>query len=365
MPRKPFATIRDVARLAGVSPATVSGVLNQKSSVGSEIRQRVEQAMKALDYHADHMARSLKTGNAKVIGMVIPDLRNFFFAELMCGVEEVARAAGYSVLFCHANHDQRIEQENVAMLWAHRVAGAVVCSTDAYTAYDGRRFPIVFVDRLPVVGFRGQAVVVDNFGAAWEATQHLIGLGHTEIAIITGRPDLLAGLQRTEGFRKAMQEANLPIRDEYFRPGDYSIQSGYTRGLELLRLPNPPTAIFSCNNNMTLGLMRAMAECNVECPEHISVLSYDDFPWAAYFRPRLTAVAQPGVEMGRRAAAMLLATVASAKPREERSDEIVVLKAELRVRQSTGSPRQGPSLLLPDTIASTADAAPVFEEIHK
>ena len=215
MIRKPFATIRDVARLAGVSPATVSGVLNQKGNSRAEVRERIEQAMKALDYHADHMARSLKTGSNKVIGMVIPDLRNFF-AELMCGVEEVARAAGFSVLFSHANKDQQLERANLAMLSAHRVAGAVVCSTDAHTSYDGalRRFPIVFVDRLPVIGFRGQAVTVDNTAAAWEATRHLIGLGHTEIAIIAGRTDLLAGLQRIEGFRRGMQEASLAIRDE-------------------------------------------------------------------------------------------------------------------------------------------------------
>jgi LacI family transcriptional regulator len=341
MSRKPFATIRDVARLAGVSPATVSGVLNQKGNSRAEVRERIEQAMKALDYHADHMARSLKTGSNKVIGMVIPDLRNFFFAELMCGVEEVARAAGFSVLFSHANKDQQLERANLAMLSAHRVAGAVVCSTDAHTSYDGalRRFPIVFVDRLPVIGFRGQAVTVDNTAAAWEATRHLIGLGHTDIAIIAGRTDLLAGLQRIEGFRRGMQEACLAIRDEYFRQGDYSIESGYRRGLELLGLPEPPTAIFSCNNNMTLGLMQALAEYKVECPDEISVLSYDDFPWAAFFRPQLTAVAQPGLEMGRRAARMLLDTVAAGKGPEEYGQENVVLKAELRIRQSTGRPR--------------------------
>ncbi|MFN7933944.1 MAG: LacI family DNA-binding transcriptional regulator [Bryobacteraceae bacterium] len=322
-----------MARLAGVSTATVSAVINEKASVREEMRAHVRQAMRALDYHADHMARSLKTGSAKVIGMIVPDLRNHFFAELMCGVEEVARGAGYSVLFSHANKDQAREEENLAMLYAHRAAGVVVCSTDAHTAYEGalKRFPVVFVDRLPVAGFRGRAVTTDNVAAMKQATRHLIELGHTDIAIITGRLDLLAGLERIEGFRLAMQEAHLAVRDDYFRPGDYSIESGYRRGLELLGLSQPPTAIVSCNNNMTLGLMQAMSESKVHCPEEISVLSYDDFPWASYFRPRLTAVAQPGLEMGRRAAQMLL----------DGADEpeLIVLKAELRIRQSTGLPR--------------------------
>jgi LacI family transcriptional regulator len=222
------------------------------------------------------MARSLKTGLSKVIGMVIPDLKNPFFTDLMSGVEQVARHSGYSVIFSNSNKDQSLEKENLSMLYSHRVAGAVVCSTDGFTAYESlmrRRFPIVFVDRLPVAGFKGSAVTVDNAGAAWEATRHLIELGHENIAIIAGRSDLASGIERVEGFRRAMQEAHLPIRQAYFRPGDFSADSGYRCGLELLRLAEPPTAIFSCNNNMTLGLMQALAELNVECPEYVSVLS--------------------------------------------------------------------------------------------
>ena len=300
--------------------------------------------MKALDYHPDHLARSLKTGRSKVIGMIIPDLTNPFFVELMCGVEEKARGAGYSVIFSNSNENPAQEKENLAMLYSQRVGGVVLACSDGHAAYDrltARRFPIVFIDRLPVTGFSGNAVIVDNVGAAYEATRHLIGLGHVDIAIIAGRTDLSVGIKRIEGFRNAMQEAHLPIREAYFRQGDFGWESGRRCGMELLRLPQPPTAIFSCNNKMTLGLMRALTECRAQCPEYVSVLAFDDFPWTSHFAPQLTAVAQPSHEMGRRAVQLLLSAVDSKnEATEKQGGTVVVLKAELRVRQSTAPPRR-------------------------
>jgi DNA-binding LacI/PurR family transcriptional regulator len=182
--------------------------------------------------------------------------------------------------------------------------------------------------------------VVDNSGAAYEATRHLISLGHLDIAIIAPRTDLSNGVERIEGFRKAMQEARLPIRDAYFQRGDYSLESGYRCGMELLRMSEPPTAIFSCNNKMTLGLVQAISELGVPLPEHVSVLSFDDFPWASHFQPRLTAIAQPSHEMGRRAMQMLVSVIDPQRgPEPALSESVVVLKAELRIRESTAPPR--------------------------
>ncbi len=343
MPRETFgfATIRDVARLAGVSNATVSAVINGKDRVSPRMQRRVEEAMKALDYHPDHMARSLKTGRSKVVGMIIPDLTNPFFVELMCGVEETARNAGYSVIFSNSNENPAQERENLAMLYSQRVGGVVLACSDGHAAYDRltrRRFPIVFIDRLPVIGFSGRAVVIDNAGAAYEATKYLIELGHTEIAIIAPRTDLSNGIERIEGFRRAMQQAHLPIREAYFQRGDYSLESGYRCGLELLRMAEPPTAIFSCNNKMTLGLVQSISELGVRVPEQVSVLSFDDFPWTSHFQPRLTAISQPSHEMGRRATQMLLAAI-DPQMAEDLKESVVTLKAELHIRESTAAPR--------------------------
>ena len=194
--------------------------------------------MKALDYHPDHMARSLKTGRSKIVGLVIPDVTNPFFTEVMSGLESMARRRGYSVILSNSNEDPVQERENLGMLYSQRVAGVVLACTDAYAAHDrliSRRFPIVFIDRLPQAGFTGRAVVVDNAGAAYEGIRHLIELGHERIAVIAGRLDSSVGIDRVEGFRKAMQEANLLVSAAYFQQGDFSMESGYRCGLELLK----------------------------------------------------------------------------------------------------------------------------------
>ncbi|MGH9350640.1 MAG: LacI family DNA-binding transcriptional regulator, partial [Terriglobia bacterium] len=307
--------------------------MNGKGGVGPKLVQRVQQAMEALDYHPNHVARSLKVRQSQTIGMVIPDITNPFFTDVIRGVENEARSHGYSLILCDSNEDPALERTNLDTLFARRVDGVLLAPTDAQIVQDRltrRRFPVVFFDRISP-SFTGSAVVTDNLGAAFEATRHLIGLGHRRLAIITGRLALSNGLDRLEGFRKALQQAGLPLRDEYLRQGDFQLESGYRCGLELLRLAAPPTAIFCCNNQMTLGLMRALAELHVTCPGEVSVLGFDDFPWAANFSPRLTTVAQPSFEVWKQAMQMLLRRMEAVKegsPREE--EKVVVLQAELR-----------------------------------
>jgi LacI family transcriptional regulator, galactose operon repressor len=331
----------DVARLAGVSVATVSAVVNGKDGVSAERKRRVLEAMAALDYHPDHVARSLKVGRTHVIGMVVPDITNPFFTEVVQGLETEALQNGYSLILCNSGEDPQREQNQLSTLFSRRVDGVLLACTDSSSAYDSlirRRFPLVFIDRVPI-GFTGGAVVSDNVGGAYEATRHLIVLGHARIAIITGQLQLSNGIDRVEGFRKAMQEAHLPVREEYFYRGDFQIESGYRGGMELLRLGEPPTAILACNNKMTLGLMRAVSELRVPCPEQVSILGFDDFEWAANFSPRLTTVAQPTHEMGRQAMNMLLGKL---KPSDGHTETptgtLVVLKTELRIRESTAPP---------------------------
>jgi LacI family transcriptional regulator len=201
-----------------------------------------------------------------------------------------------------------------------------------------RRFPLVLFDRVPP-GFKGAAVVMDNFQAAYDATRHLIRLGHRRIAIIAGRLSISTGSDRLEGFRKAMREANLPLRDEYVKMGDFRLEAAYQCGLELLTLPNPPTAIFSSNNKMTLGLMRALGELHVACPERVAVVGFDDFDWAEMFRPSLTSVRQPAYAMGMRAMEVLLSRIQQTADGSKGDEEtILVLRGELRVRESSGPP---------------------------
>jgi LacI family transcriptional regulator len=335
-----LATIRDVAKLADVSLGTVSKVINGVDSVRPKLAERVAAAMQALDYHPNHVARSLKVRRTQTIGVLVSDVANPFFAGVMRGIEGEARIHGYAVIFSDSNEDPALEGTNLDTLFARRVDGALIIPTNAHTAQDHlarRRFPLVFIDRIPP-SFTGSAVVADNLGAAFEATRHFISLGHERIAIITGTLTLSNGLDRLEGFRKALQQAGLPLHDDYLQQGDFLRESGYRCGLRLLQLPLPPTAILCCSNQMTLGLMRAMRERCIPCPDRVSILGFDDFDWAENVNPRLTTVAQPMLEMGRQAMQMLLRRMKSINEGVNGEEEKVVLKTELRVRDSTAPP---------------------------
>jgi LacI family transcriptional regulator len=335
-------TIRDIARLAQVSTATVSYVINGKGRVSEPLKRRVLEAMTALDYHPDQVARSLKVRHTCVLGVVIPDVSNPFFAEVMRGIEDEARKFGYSVIFCNTNEDPELERKHLETLFARRVDGVLLSSNlvrPEELHHAKRRFPMVFFDRTPP-GFSGTAVVTDNFGASREAIGHLIELGHSRIAIISGSQDLSVANARLEGFRRALQEANLPLPNEFLKFGDFfKLENGYTHGCELMRLPSPPTAIFCCNNRLTLGLMRALCELGIPCPERVSVLAFDDFEWVASFRPHLTSVAQPTYLMGKLATEILIQRLRhDGNPDEKIEEKVVVLPNELRIRESTAPP---------------------------
>jgi LacI family transcriptional regulator len=334
-------TIRDVAALAKVSIATVSFVANGKGPVSEELRKRVLEAMEALDYHPNQVARSLKASQTHIIGMIVPQITNPFFGEVMRGVEDMARRSGYSVIFCNSNEDPELETTHLNTLFARRVDGVLISSSNS-RLMDGhllkRRFPLVFLDRIPP-NFAGTAVITDNFGASQEATRHLINLGHARIAIINGPRDLPICVERLRGLVQALQESGLSLPDDYLKYGTFLPESGYCNGCELMKLSDPPTAIFCCNNSMTLGLMRALAELKISCPERVSVLGFDDFEWGANFRPQLTSVAQPTYEVGRLATELLIERMRREKNKTKSTkEEIIVLPDELRIRDSTAPP---------------------------
>jgi LacI family transcriptional regulator len=340
-------TMRDVARLARVSVATVSAVVNGKQGVRPVLVNRVQDAMKALDYHPDQVARSLKVRRTTTIGVVIPDFAGGFFTEVARGIEDTARTAGYSVLLCNSNDDLAQEERHLSVLFSRRVDGILLASTDPYSM--GRRpfrpnIPIVLFDRVPP-GYTGPAVVVDNRAAAYAAAKHLISAGHTRIALIAGRVDLSTGIERSEGFRKAMEEAGLPVRAELVKQGNFKAESGYQAGLELLRMKDRPTAIFSVNSGMTFGLLKAMQELNIRCPDDVSLLGFDDlvltegFSFGELLKPELTVIAQPAYQIGCQAAEMLLGMLVRPKDGDETAGgSIVKLKAELYIRHSVTAP---------------------------
>jgi LacI family transcriptional regulator len=299
--------------------------------------------MEVLDYHADQIARSLKTGRTSVIGIIIPDVTNPFYPEVIMGAEEVAAGARHSVILCIGNESPEQEQRQLNTLFSHRVDGVLISCSDSAISFDRlarRRFPVVCFDRIPP-GFRGNTVSTDNLAAGYEATRHLIGLGHRRIAILAGRPELSTHANRLEGFRKAMQEARLPVVNDYCRFGGMSVEAGSEFGFALFDLPNPPTAVFCSNNKVLLGFVRAMNELGVQCPEQVSVVGFDDFAWTDNFHPRLTTVAQPTREIGRRAMQLLLDQIGKdAETQPATGGQQIFLNPELRIRESTRQPKR-------------------------
>lgn len=331
--------MKDVAKLAGVSISTVSAVVNDRVPVSPARKKQVLAAMAALDFQPDAIARGLKTGKTNVIGVIVPDITNAFYPEVIRGVEDTARKAGYSVLLCDSNEEPANEANHLNTLFSRRVDGVLLaCCTDSTSyAHAARRgCPIVFVDRIPPVSMSG-SVSTDNLQAGNMATRYLIDLGHEKIAILAGHLGLSPHRDRLEGFRKAMQEAHLPIRDEYLIAGDIQIEGGLAACRQLLQLDAPPTAIMVSNNKLLLGVLQALDELNLKVPEEVSLLGFDDYVWNRYFNPSLTAVAQSTMEMGKAACELLLRTI-------DNQDEAPVIQhlrlpAELRVRASTTSPR--------------------------
>jgi LacI family transcriptional regulator len=332
-------TMRDVARLAAVSTSTVSAVINGNVPVSPRRKQRVLDAMTALDYHPDAIARSLKTGRTQVIGVVVPDITNAFYPEVIRGIEDTARAAGYGVLLCDSSEDPNNEEKHLSMLFSRRVDGVLLACSAGSTAYvtaANRRFPIVFLDRIPAISPE-YTVSSDNVQAGYIATRHLIELGHKRIAPVAGNLALSPHRDRLEGFRKAMQEFHLPIRSEYMIDGDVQIEDGLSACEHLFALPVPPTAIIAGNNKLLLGVLQELERRQVRVPEQVSVLGFDDHLWNRYFNPSLTAVSQATHEIGKRSVELLFQAI-SGEQTTDPSQKHLRLPTELRIRNSTARP---------------------------
>lgn len=326
-----MATITDVARRAGVSAATVSRYLK-----GEPVRaeERVRDAIAALDFRPSVVARSLKSGRTRTIGLVIPDVTNPFFAAVVKGVESVAREAGYTIsLF---NTDESVDRESqLVQDLADRVDGLILApvSEEDPVPERGRRrgVPIVFLDR-DVAGSAFDAVLIDNYGGGSQAAEHLLRLGHERVAIVSGPLDSTPGRGRFEGFTETLRAAGLELEPDYVQIADFRRQGGYQATLRLLGLAAPPSAIFVANNLMTIGALHAVHEIGIKVPEHLSIVGFDDLDLADLLAAPLTVVDRPMEEQGVLAIRLLLSRLDGTNTGEPRH---VVLETRLIERGSS------------------------------
>jgi LacI family transcriptional regulator len=331
-----MATIRDVARLAGVSVTTVSNALNTPGRVSPALSARVHAAVEKLGYAPHAAARSLRKRASCLIGMVVADITNPFFSELFEAVENAAAMRGYSMLLCNSGEVFAREEQHLAMLRAQRIDGLILAPTGAIAVnraaiLAGIDVPVVLVDR-GMVELGYDAVVLDNRRAGELATGHLLAAGHRRIGLVNGPEMLRTAADRLQGYRETLLAAGLPFDPDLVRDGRYREGDAYAATLALLKIENPPTAIFATNNVMTIGVMRAVADAGLVCPADVSVVGIDDFPWADAFTPRLTTVAQPVADMGRQVLDMLIGRMTGAR---SGAGETRVLAPRLIVRDST------------------------------
>jgi LacI family transcriptional regulator len=331
-------TIIDVAQEAGVSYSTVSRVVNNKSYVKPETREKVTQAMNRLGYQANLHARSLAGGNSHVIGLLVHNMTTQYMAEIFKGIEDVLTNSDYELML-YTTHRRRTKESTFVNMMARGLADGLLIvlprEPEAYLqSLRERDIPYVLIDQVGV-DENDLSVMSTNRQGGYEATQHLIELGHRRIGIITGWMDMVGARDRLEGYKAALREHCLSIDETLIVEGDFDQDSGYSGAQELLDMAEPPTAVFVSNDVMAQGAMDAIRERGLLIPQDMSIVGFDDIPLAAVLNPPLTTLHQPMEDMGRQATEMLLALINH--PDEEQHS--IVLPTELILRESTAPPR--------------------------
>ncbi|PYR37609.1 MAG: LacI family transcriptional regulator [Acidobacteria bacterium] len=327
--------IYDVARRARVSAATVSAVLNESAFVSPGLKARVQAAVASLGYEPNLLARGLAKRQTKTIGMIVPDIANPFFPEVVRGAEDTVQTAGYTLLIASTDNDVEKEKLYLRLFLAKRVDGVILTKApgrfppDLQRAFARAGVPIVLLART-VPGFATDTVEMDDRGAAYEGVMHLRRLGYRRIGFIGGLHGASTSRRRLDGYRAALRDARLRFDPALVVEGDFRVESGYRAGLELLK--RRPDAVFVGNYLMTVGFMEALRQYRMRCPDDVAVVTCDDHPWLDAFSPRLTTIDLPKRELGAAAARLLVDRLArrGGRPR------IVTLKNALRVRESCG-----------------------------
>jgi len=344
------ATIRDVARAAGVSIATVSAILNGTARVSERLTKRVWEAIDATGYSPDGVARSLRLGRTSSIGLVVGDISNPFFTSLAKAVESRASEAGYLVIVTNTDEHPDRELKLLKLLREQRVAGVILAPSGHDMEYLSalsllKNSPVVLVDRhLPDASF--ESVIVDNVAAARMVTDYLIRLNHRRIAMVIGKQHLWTTEQRLRGFHESLAAAGISPDFTLELSANSRIESAYDAVQHLLNMPNRPTAIFAANNLMMLGAIEAIMDMGFRCPEDVSLAGIDDFPWISAIRPQLTTVAQPIEELGKVAVERLLDQIEGGRSRDtDQSHErkVSVLEPRLLIRDSCARPAAEPA----------------------
>jgi len=326
-------TLADVAKIAGVGVMSVSRVVNGTRRVSPEVERKVRSAIEKIGYVPNEAARILKGNKSSVLGLIVPDLADPFFASCCSAIQEAAWDAGYMTLMAASGHREELERRETGIMVQRRVAGLLVVAVgsqnDHFAAAQKGGVPVVAIDR-PLQHVESDSLTVDNFDASFRATQHLIGHGHRHIVCIADDERIYTKTERVSGYSRAMREANLSVRVSLV---------GAMTGLVSDQLPDilqstpAPTAIFAASNLVGIDVLRDLQRRSVKIPKQISLICFDDFSAATLVSPTITVIQQPVVEIGQRAAQMMLDRLKAATPGAPAK---VILTTQLVIRQSCG-----------------------------
>lgn len=342
-------TIRDVARQAGVAPATAGRALGGYGHVSERTKLRVQETAEALGYRPNMVGRRMSTGQSRTLGVLVGDIALEYFSRVVRGIADVAQTEGYQIVLANSDEDPKRERAAVDILFEDRVDGLIVAPA---VASDGqhlnevirRGVPVVLVNR-GVAGVAADSFFVDNERAAHDAVLYLARLGHRRIAVIGSRGSVALAEEPSEprdlalepdgsrvaGYIRALTTAGIPIDPELMRQSDDTRDAAADETLSVLRLPDPATAVFTTFSRMTMGALDGISRAELRVPDDVSLIGFDDPEWATIVRPRLTVVAQPARALGAAAARLVLARIRG----DQRPPQVTTLDTALIIRGST------------------------------
>ena len=336
-----MATIRDVAREAGVSIGTVSNVLNGLASVTEGNRQKVLHAVEKLGFKKSYAASLLRAKTSRSVGLVIPDITNPFYPEIARGVEDMASASGYTLVLCNFDRSRGKEEAALEVLLAQDIAGIILvktCLSHERLAAIRRRCALVLMDAPPGIA-DCDCVNVDDDEGIRGAVHQICVMGHTRLGFVGGRTDSYSSQRRVTTFTETMQSLSIPIHEGYLVRGDYSMESGRRAVEQMMSLPQPPTVILCANDMMAIGVLLRAIEMGFRIPKDLSIVGYDDSQVVKYVRPELTTVWHPKYEFGQMGAEFLLRRIKARQEGSKLSWQTVRMSTKFIRRETLAAPR--------------------------
>jgi len=330
-------TIKDIAKALEVSPSTVSRALSDHPDISDTTKELVIEKAASLNYNPNIVAQNLKSNKTKLIGVIVPEIEHSFFASAISGIEEVAYQSGYIIVVCNSDESYEREVVNTNALVSNRVAGLIVSisqnttNSDHLKAVMKRNIPLVLFDRV-IEDLNTSKVIIDDKMSAYEAVSYLISKGYKKIAHLAGMQDVNICRLRLEGYRKALQENNVPLSENYILYGGLHEKDGYSSIEQMIKDNITPDAIFAVNDPVAMGAFKKLKEEGFSIPEEVAIVGFSNNPITELIEPKLTTVNQPANKMGKKAAELIIKQIESKESTIKFTTEI--MDTELIVRES-------------------------------